>query len=274
MKCVSVLKKIENSQTNIRIKNGKYLIIAADTMVICDNEVIGKPQNKEDAFRILKLLSGRSHYLITGVCIYDSESTEFEEIFDSTEVFFSKLSDDDIKSYLNESDEYRTRAGAYSLREKASLFISKLQSHPRQSNLAKAIQEYGKLIKSIYIPKYICREDQQRRVSLQLNKGEALHSLRGWLLFANEGKLRKSQLQDQATQASSLTLVTNAVIAWNTRYMQAVIAQLKEEGHTIRDSDLKHTSPCRFDHINKHGKYNFNVDEEMNRKELRPLRKP
>lgn len=156
----------------------------------------------------------------------------------------------------------------------ASLFISKLQSHPRQSNLAKAIQEYGKLIKSIYIPKYICREDQQRRVSLQLNKGEALHSLRGWLLFANEGKLRKSQLQDQATQASSLTLVTNAVIAWNTRYMQAVIAQLKEEGHTIRDSDLKHTSPCRFDHINKHGKYNFNIDEEMNRKELRPLRKP
>ena len=156
----------------------------------------------------------------------------------------------------------------------ASLFISKLQSHPRQSTLAKAIQEYGKLIKSIYIPKYICREDQQRRVSAQLNKGEALIDLRRWLLFANEGQLRKSQLQDQATQASALTLVTNAVIVWNTRYMQAVIDQLRKEGHSIEDADLNHISPCRFNHINKYGRYSFNIDEEINRKELRPLRKP
>ncbi len=156
----------------------------------------------------------------------------------------------------------------------ASLFISKLQSHPRQSSLAKAIQEYGKLIKSIYIPKYICREDQQRRVSAQLNKGEALHDLRRWLLFANEGQLRKSQLQDQATQASVLTLVTNAVIVWNTRYMQAVIDQLRAEGHSIQGADLNHISPSRFNHINKYGRYSFNIEEEINRKELRPLRKP
>jgi TnpA family transposase len=101
----------------------------------------------------------------------------------------------------------------------ASLFVSKLQSQHRQSIITKALKEYGKLIKSIYIPKYICREEQQRRVSLQLNKGESLHNLRRWLMFAQEGQIRKSQLQDQANQASALTLVTNAIIVWNTRYM-------------------------------------------------------
>ena len=155
----------------------------------------------------------------------------------------------------------------------ASLFISKLQSHPRQSKLAKAIQEYGKIIKSIHIPKYICRKERQARVSKQLNKGEALHDLRKWLLFADSGKIRKSQLEDQATQASALTLVTNAIILWNTRYMQAVIDQLKEEGYSINDEDLSHISPCRFDHINKHGHFLFNVEKELNRNGLRPLNK-
>ncbi len=69
-----------------------------------------------------------------------------------------------------------------------------------------------------------------------------------------------------------LTLVTNTIIVWNTRYMQAIIDQLKNEGYLINEDDLKHISPCRFKHINKHGRLTFNVEEELNRKELRPLR--
>lgn len=156
----------------------------------------------------------------------------------------------------------------------ASLFIHKLQSQPRQSTLAKVVHEYGQLIKSIYIPKYICREEQQRRVSKQLNKGEALHDLRQWLFFADEGQLQKSQLQEQANQASALTLVTNAIIVWNTVYMQAVIDQLKQEGYVINESDLQHISPCRFEHVNKHGKIAFNVDTTWQRDFLRPLHNP
>lgn len=156
----------------------------------------------------------------------------------------------------------------------ASLFIHKLQSQPRQSTLAKAVHEYGQLIKSIYFPKYICREEQQRRVSKQLNKGEALHDLLQWLLFADEGQLKKSQLQEQANQASALTLVTNVIIVWNTVYMQAVIDQLKQEGYVINESDLQYISPCRFEHLNKHGKIAFNVDTTWRLDSLRPLRNP
>jgi len=155
----------------------------------------------------------------------------------------------------------------------ASLFISKLQSYPRQNVLTKALQEYGHLSKTIFILKYLESEKYRRRIGTQLNKGEALHALRQFLLFANEGKIRKAQLEDQGNQASCLTLLTNAVIIWNTRYIQAVIDQLRAEGITVLDSDITHISPCRFEHINKYGKYTFNVDKELHRMKLRSLRR-
>jgi len=68
--------------------------------------------------------------------------------------------------------------------------------------------------------------------------------------------------------------VTNAIIVWNTVYMQAVIEQLKQEGYVINESDLQHISPCRFEHLNKHGKIAFNVDATWQRDSLRPLRDP
>jgi len=68
----------------------------------------------------------------------------------------------------------------------------------------KALVKYGQLIKSIYIPRYLCDPQLQRRVGRQLNKGEAIHDLRHFLMFANEGKIRKSQLDDQTNQAKSV----------------------------------------------------------------------
>ncbi len=56
--------------------------------------------------------------------------------------------------------------------------------------------------------------------------------------------------------------------------MQAVIEQLKQEGYVINESDLQHISPCRFEHLNKHGKIAFNVDATWQRDSLRPLRDP
>ena len=71
-----------------------------------------------------------------------------------------------------------------------------------------------------------------------------------------------------------LNLVTNAVVTWNTVYMQAVFDQLRAEGDTVSDSDIVHLSPARYEHINPYGKYHFAVEEELNRQQLRPLRQP
>lgn len=103
----------------------------------------------------------------------------------------------------------------------ASLLIGKLQTYPRQNALARALQEYGKRIKTCFLLRCLTSEEERRRITRQLNKGEALHALRRFLFFANEGKIRCPQLEEQANQAGCLTLVTNAVVTWNTVYMAA-----------------------------------------------------
>jgi TnpA family transposase len=156
----------------------------------------------------------------------------------------------------------------------ASLFMSKLLSFPRQNALASALQEYGRLIKTLFILRYLGSEEYRRRINVQINKGEALHGLRKFLMFGDEGKIRRRYLEEQTNQATCLTLVTNAVITWNTVYMAAAIDQLRAEGYEISDEDIVHLSPARHQQINRYGKYHFNVSEIFQRQQLLPLRHP
>ncbi len=156
----------------------------------------------------------------------------------------------------------------------SSLLIGKLQSYPRKNRLTRALQEYGRLVKTIFILRYLESEQLRRRIQAQLNKGEALHGLREFLLFANKGTLRKKQEEELMNQASCLNLVTNAVVTWNTVYMAAVIDRLRAEGKTVNEEDIARLSPARYEHINPYGKYRFEVEEGLSRSHLRPLRQP
>jgi hypothetical protein len=71
-----------------------------------------------------------------------------------------------------------------------------------------------------------------------------------------------------------LNLVANAVIVWNMSYMWEALEQLKREGRWIEEAEMKHISSARYEHLNIFGKYSFPVQEELNRKTLRPLRRP
>jgi Tn3 transposase DDE domain len=99
-----------------------------------------------------------------------------------------------------------------------------------------------------------------------------LHSLREFLFFANRGKIRRKQEEEQAHQATCLNLLTNCVITWNTAYMGAAIDQLRREGHPVQVPDLAYLSPCRYEHINPYGKYDFEVSKCLGGGKLRPLR--
>jgi TnpA family transposase len=179
------------------------------------------------------------------------------------------------KLFLNQWDDLLRVAGSLKLGwVTASLLIGKLHALPKQNTLVKSLQEYGRLIKTIFILRYLSSEEFRRQINLQLNKGEALHALRRYLFVANEAQIRKRHPEDQLNQAACLNLVTNAVIVWNTVYMWAVMEQLKKEGHQIEEADVKHLSPARYEHLNVFGKYSFPVKEELSRKTLRPLRRP
>jgi TnpA family transposase len=154
----------------------------------------------------------------------------------------------------------------------ASLLVQKMQAYPQQNALAIALQEYGRLIRTIHVLKWYANNDERRRVMRQLNKGEALHDLRAYLMIANKGQLRRKRGDELVNQASCLNLITHAVILWNTVYMAEAIAQLKREGYPVNESDLPHIWPTRYEHINVYGRYHFNIEEAQRREGLRPLR--
>ena len=90
------------------------LIITADTVVICGNEVMGKPTDEADACRMLRQLSGRVHHVTTGVCLTTSQQQRRFSV--TTEVTFKQLSDEEICYYVT---RYRPfdKAGAYGIQE-------------------------------------------------------------------------------------------------------------------------------------------------------------
>jgi septum formation protein len=99
-------------------------VLGADTIVVVDDLVLGKPEKEQDAERMLRLLSGRKHQVITGVCLRGSD---FEDVrSETTAVHFSALSDDDIRSYIA-TGEPVDKAGAYAIQGMASRWISKIE---------------------------------------------------------------------------------------------------------------------------------------------------
>ena len=176
---------------------------------------------------------------------------------------------------LNRWDDLLRVAGSLKLGwVTASLFIGKLQSFPQQNGLLRAFQEYGRLVKTNFILRYLNSLDYRRQINRQLNKGEKLHDLRRFLFFAHQGLIRHRQDEDLANQSSCLTLVTNAIVTWNTVYLQAAIEQLLAEGVLVDEADLVHLSPARYEHINPYGRYEFEVAKTFSRQGLRPLRIP
>ena len=90
------------------------IIITADTMVLCDGKILGKPSDKENAMQMLKMLQSNTHTVITGVCI---RSREKEDSFSvTTKVFFNELSDEELDYYIENYRPY-DKAGAYGVQE-------------------------------------------------------------------------------------------------------------------------------------------------------------
>ena len=89
-------------------------VIAADTIVVLDNNIIGKPQSRNEAVAILQRLSGQTHTVITGVCI-KREKKHFE-FYDATEVSFHTITTEQIEFYVDKYKPY-DKAGAYAIQE-------------------------------------------------------------------------------------------------------------------------------------------------------------
>lgn len=108
-------------------KQGPAIVIGADTLVFFQGELIGKAVDKEEAFRIFSIMAGQTHEIYTGVALIHSGTFQQETFVTRSHVHFQPLSNDLIHAYLNRSQEFIGRAGAYSLYEQASLFIDHIE---------------------------------------------------------------------------------------------------------------------------------------------------
>ena len=97
------------------------VVIAADTIVVCQNTVLGKPRDEEDAYRMLRSLSGKDHQVMTGVTVLrDDRAETFTEV---TDLHFRELSDREILRYIA-SKEPMDKAGSYGIQGGAALFCT------------------------------------------------------------------------------------------------------------------------------------------------------
>jgi septum formation protein len=99
------------------------IVLAADTVVAVDDQILGKPENDEDAMRMLHVLSGRTHSVITSVCL---ASETFEDVqSENTAVEFAAMTDNEIREYVR-TGEPMDKAGAYAIQGMASRWITKV----------------------------------------------------------------------------------------------------------------------------------------------------
>lgn len=99
------------------------IIIGSDTVVALDGAILGKPKDEEDAFRMLKTLSGRSHTVYTGVAIIQGE--KINSFCEATEVVFNSLTDEEIRNYVA-TKEPMDKAGAYGIQGKGCVLVEKI----------------------------------------------------------------------------------------------------------------------------------------------------
>ena len=156
----------------------------------------------------------------------------------------------------------------------ASELIRSLLKSDRPSSLTKAIIEAGRINKTLYLLNYIDDEDYRRRILTQLNRGEGRHAVARVICHGQRGEIRKRYREGQEDQLGALGLVTNAVVLWNTLYMQAALDHLRQQPQEIREEDEKRLSPLLYGHVNVLGHYSFTLAEQVMMGQLRPLNQP
>jgi TnpA family transposase len=172
----------------------------------------------------------------------------------------------------NEWDEMMRTAGSLKLGTiHASELIRSLLKSSRPSGLAQAIMEVGRVNKMLYLLNYIDDEDYRRRILTQLNRGEGRHAVARAICYGQRGEIRKRYREGQEDQLGALGLVTNAVVLWNTLYMQEALSWMRSNREETGDEDIARLSPLVHGHINMLGHYTFTLPEDILKGEMRAL---
>ncbi|GAT70050.1 transposase [Planomonospora sphaerica] len=143
----------------------------------------------------------------------------------------------------------------------------------RPTRLGQAFTEYGRIAKTLHLLALVDPVDEgyRRTVTTQLTVQESRHRLARKLFHGQRGELRQPYREGQEDQLGALGLVLNAVVLWNSRYIDAAVTALRAAGHQVDDADIARLSPLGHAHINMLGRHSFTPPSGGG---LRPLRDP
>ncbi|MDT8913481.1 Tn3 family transposase [Amycolatopsis sp. PS_44_ISF1] len=151
--------------------------------------------------------------------------------------------------------------------------IRMLSRDGNPTQLGEAIAHYGRIHKSLHVLRMADEPGYRRTMKAQGNLQEGRHALGRDLFHGRRGEQRQRYYEGMEDQLGALGLVLNAVVLFNTRYLDAILAQLRADGTEVRDADAARLSPFRHRHINMLGKYSFLLPAGL-AGGLRPLADP
>lgn len=122
----AVMRLAFEKSMDIASKNEDDLIIAADTVVVLDENILGKPKDKDEAYNMIRSLSGRTHEVITGISLVNLGLSKKIIDYVVSTVKFKELSDEDIKDYIH-TNESLDKAGAYGIQGYGAMLVEKIE---------------------------------------------------------------------------------------------------------------------------------------------------
>jgi len=136
-----------------------------------------------------------------------------------------------------------------------SVMLRKLAAAGPGNALSRALRTLGRIERTLFTLQWLSDPDLRQRSHAGLNKGEASNSLRRAVFFHRQGEIRDRTFENQSFRASGLSLITAAIVHWNTVYLDRAVQQLRAQGVAVSDDLLAHVAPLGWEHIALTGDY-------------------
>jgi TnpA family transposase len=136
-----------------------------------------------------------------------------------------------------------------------SVILRKLAAAGGGNSLSRAVRALGRIERTLFTLQWLSDPDLRQRSHAGLNKGEASNSLRRAVFFHRQGEIRDRTFENQSFRASGLSLITAAIVHWNTVYLDRVVQHVRTQGAIIPDDLLAHVAPLGWEHIALTGDY-------------------
>ena len=136
-----------------------------------------------------------------------------------------------------------------------SAMLRKLAAYERQNQLDLALQELGRIERTLFMLDWLESPELRRRCQAGLNKGEQRHALAQAICTFKQGRIADRGTEAQQYRASGLNLLIAAIVYWNSTYMADAVVHLRATGEVVPDEWLTHTSPVGWEHIGLSGDF-------------------